>query len=505
MHEHNNILLITSDQQHWCTLGVLHSEIQTPNLDRLAREGMLFHRAYCPNPTCTPTRASIITGKYPSQHGAWALGTKLMEDQPTVSEQFHRAGYCTALFGKAHFQPLKSTEEYPSLEAYPVLQDLDFWRQFKEPFYGFQHVELARNHTNEAHVGQHYVLWMEEQGFANWRDYFLEPTGKMRRQPGKRTWEIPEEYHYNAWIASRTVSLLQDCAKANEPFFIWSSFFAPHPPYLVPEPWASMYAPEDLSVPEGFEGEHDKNPPHFQLTQQEKPDFSSWQEEEGNALHGFKSHLVPREERAKNLACYYGMISMMDKYIGQILDSLDAYGLTEKTLVVFTTDHGHFLGQHGLNAKGAFLYEDMVRVPFVVRQPGTVPAGRESKAMQSLVDLAPSFLAHAGLQADRWMSGVDQSPVWRGEKEAVRDHVLVENRHQPTTIHQRCYIDGRHKLTVYYECDYGEMFDLEKDPQERNNLWDDPAMQSLKLELFRKLVDAELGKEPLPMPRIANA
>ena len=153
-----NVLLITTDQQHWNTLGCLNPEIRTPNLDRLAAGGTLFTRAYCPNPTCTPTRASIITGKYPSQHGAWSLGTRLPESEHTVGEDLQAAGVRTALVGKAHFQPLAGNAEHPSLEAYPTLQDLAFWRRFHGPFYGFEHVELARNHTDEAHVGQHYAL-----------------------------------------------------------------------------------------------------------------------------------------------------------------------------------------------------------------------------------------------------------------------------------------------------------------------------------------------------------
>ena len=164
MGDRPNILLITSDQQHWSTLGCLNPEIDTPHLDRLADAGTLFERAYCPNPTCTPTRASMITGKYPSQHGAWSLGTKLSEAEHTVGEDFQAAGYRTSLVGKAHFQPLQATEEFSSLESYPILQDLDFWRDFSGPFYGFERVCLARNHADEAHVGQHYALWMEEQG-----------------------------------------------------------------------------------------------------------------------------------------------------------------------------------------------------------------------------------------------------------------------------------------------------------------------------------------------------
>ena len=129
-----NILLITSDQQHWHTLGCQNPELDTPALDKLAAGGTRFDRAYCPNPTCTPTRGSIITGLYPSQHGAYSLGTKLPESQPTIGEHLKAAGYRSALVGKAHFQPLNGTDDYPSLEAYPLLQDLDFWRDFQWSF-----------------------------------------------------------------------------------------------------------------------------------------------------------------------------------------------------------------------------------------------------------------------------------------------------------------------------------------------------------------------------------
>ncbi|MFW6286511.1 MAG: sulfatase [Candidatus Sumerlaeota bacterium] len=506
-----NILLITSDQQHWNTLGIDNPEIKTPNLDRLARQGMLFERAYTVNPTCTPTRASIITGLYPSQHGAYSLGTKLDEKVHTVGEDFTDAGYATALVGKAHFQPLKTTDEYPSLEAYPVLQDLDFWREFTGPFYGFDHVELARNHTNESHVGQHYALWMEEKGLENWRDYYLEPTGNMKHS-GERWdladsmhWKIPEEYHYDAWISERSCALLEDYADQDKPFFLWSSFFDPHPAYMAPEPWNTMYDPDKITVPSKVEGEHDVNPPHFQMTQEENPDFSIYQEPDGNGCHGFGSHLHDREDLAKRIAVYYGMVSLMDKHIGIILDKLEDLGLADNTLVVFTTDHGHFYGHHGLTAKGAFHYEDMIKLPWIVRQPGKVPAGKRSEAFQSVVDLPVSFLSAAGLHVPRTMTGLDQTSVWYGEADSVRDHIICENRHQPTKMHCKTYVDKRYKITVYYDADYGELFDLEEDPGEVHNRWNDPDYAEVKSKMLLRFMQGELGKEPLPMPRIAGA
>jgi len=498
-----NILLITSDQQHWNTIGAFNREIRTPNLDRLAAEGTLFDRAYCPNPTCTPTRASIITGKYPSQHGAWSLGTKLSEGEHTVGEDFQKAGFRTCLIGKAHFQPLRGTAEYPSLEAYPILQDLDFWKCFNDDFYGFDHVELARNHTNEAHVGQHYALWMEEKGLANWRDYFLPPTGRMDESE-KRVWKIPEGYHYDAWIAERTNAMLESYKENGENFFLWASFFDPHPDYFLPEPWDKMYDPESLTLPCVKEGEHEHNPRHFKLTQEENPDFSEYSVS-GYGIHGFHSHLRNAGEQRKDMAVYYGMISLMDKYIGEILDRLDGLGLAEDTLVLFTSDHGHFFGQHGLVAKGAFHYEDMIKVPFIVRYPGKAPAGRVSHAMQSLVDLAPSFLdlIHAPIPAS--MSGISQAGVWLGEKEAARDHIICENRHEYPTVHLKTYVDERYKITVYYNRPYGEMFDLKEDPGEIRNLWDDGSFAELKSRLLLKFIWAEMGKEPLCMPRVAGA
>lgn len=500
--ERLNVLLITSDQQHWNTLGCLNPEVRTPNLDRLAEQGTLYPRAYCPNPTCSPTRASMITGQYPSQHGCWSLGTKLPETAHTFGDDLTRAGYRTALAGKAHFQPLRGTEEFPSLEAYPTLQDLDFWREFHGPFYGFERVELARNHTDEAHVGQHYVLWMLEKGFDRWRECFQKPTGTAEKQYGR--WNLPEQFHYNTWIAERTAELLDQYRRSGENFLLWASFFDPHPSYLVPEPWDTMYDPGSLTIPSVVDGEHAKNPPHFRLTQEPNPDFSPWRES-GMGLHGCHSHLRDREKLKQDVAIYYGMISLLDKYVGQILDRLEDLGLAGNTVVVFTSDHGHFFGQHGLVAKGPFHYEDMIRVPFIVRAPGRAPVGERSAALQSLVDLAPTCLSLAGVPLPRHMTGVDQSEVWLGQRPSVRDHIVVENRHEPTTLHLKTYVDERYKLTVYYRREYGELFDLLQDPKELNNLWDEPEHQELKHRLLRLLLDAEMGKEPLWMPRVWGA
>jgi len=504
MSQQPNILLITSDQQHGNTLGIDNPEIHTPNLDRLAKEGLLLERAYCPNPTCTPTRASILTGQYPSQHGAYTLGTKLLEDRPTMNDIWRKHGYRSGLIGKAHFQPLEGTEAFPSLESYPILQDLDFWKTFKGPFYGFDEFELARNHTDESHVGQHYALWMEEKGFSGWRDCFAKPTGT--RDPQRHKWNIPEEFHYNAWIAERTNAFLSRQKDKEQPFFLWSSFFDPHPSYLVPEPWDTMYDPESLTLPEGRPGEHDTNAPFLRFTQDAHPSRERYGiEEPTHWIHGLQSHLQDRQALARDMAVYYGMVSCMDKYIGKILDHLDALGMADNTLVAFTSDHGHYYGHHNLIAKGPFHYEDGVRVPTIIRWPGKVEPATRSSSLLSLIDLAPSFLSAAGIEPPRFMSGLNQVPVWTGEAKQVRDHALVENTHDPKQAVLRTYVDDRYKLTIYRSFDCGELFDLKEDPGEFNNLWNQPDATALREKVMLRFLQAEMKKDILPMPRTAGA
>ena len=507
-----NLLLITSDQQHFDTLGITNPQIKTPALDRLCREGTRFSRAYCANPVCTPSRASLITGQYPSQHGAWTIGVKLPEDVPTIGAQLSAVDYQTALIGKAHFQPLASRPGSESLECRPMLRDLGFWRAFHGPHYGFDHIELARNHADESHVGQHYAIWMEEQGLTNWKDYFQPlPSDQSPLAPEvnsevgywarkERHWKLPEEFHYSKWTADRSVAFLQD-RKSEMPFFLWASFHDPHPPYTVPEPWASMYDPKKMVPGKLFPGEHDRNPPHFRKTQEATPDFCDWHRP--YAAHGCESHLYAYEELKKDQATYYGMISLMDYHIGRIIDELDRQGLAEDTLIVFSTDHGHFIGQHGLIAKGPFHYEDLIKIPFVVRWPGKVPAGKTINAMQSLVDLAPTFLSAAGEEVLGVTQGVNQLEVWQGRQPRARNHVICENRHNPVMPHLRTYVDERYKITVYREGDYGELFDLEKDPLERNNLWNNAG--ALKEQLLQKFLQAIMKAEPTRMPRIAGA
>ncbi len=506
MHVENrpNILLITSDQQHWFTLGRDNPRISTPNLDRLANEGVQFTRAYCPSPVCSPSRASIITGQYPSTHGCWTIGVKLDEAIPTVGDELRNGGYDTSLVGKAHFQPLRSEPDQTSLETPERIRDLDFWRSFHGPWYGFEHVDVARMHGDEYLAGQHYGIWLEEHGLDNWPDYFMPMPDEPRRPVRRGAWELPADLHYTTWTAERTIAAIDRSVESGNPFFTWASFHDPHPPYVVPEPWASMYDPEEMQPGTLMPGELDLLASHFGMTQLETPDFTAW-DEGGYHSHGFQSHLIDDDQLRRDMAIYYGMISFMDEQIGRILDHLDALGMTENTLVVFSTDHGHFLGQHGLIAKGAFHYEDQIRLPFLVRYPNAVPAGRTSIAIQSLVDLAPTFLDVAGLDIPGRMQGVTQLGVWTGVAETARSWAMVENRHQPTKLHLKTYVEDRWKMTIYRGSGDGEFFDLANDPEERANRWNDADLAAERAAVMHRWLQAELEREPTRYPRIAHA
>lgn len=527
---HPNILLITSDQQVWNTVCSEHRIVKTPNIDRLVERGTLYTRAYTCNPVSTPTRVSMITGMYPSQHGAYALGTKLDEDVPTVGEYLNRIGYRSYLVGKAHFMPLAGTSEYPSLEGYPILQDLDFWRRYHGPFYGFDYIDLARNHGDEGHVGQHYALWMmdrlAEDGLSPdaWKKWFSVPNKQYavynpemddltscfqpenpERQHGM--WNCPEEYHMNAWIAETSIKRIEEAQRSGSPFFLWSSFFDPHPPYLVPAPWDKMYDPDEMILPDVPENDMDDMPYHYRMTQTEDNSWGDAYREDGFPVHGLYSHKrVPDKQARQNMALYYGMISMMDKYIGEILDYLEDKDMLDNTMIIFTTDHGNHIGSHGLHFKGGFMFEEDVRIPFVVSWKNHFPENKVSDALVSIVDLAPTILSVAGMEnLPLTMSGKDASGLFEGDIEEYRDHVLVENHFQRTRFYQKGMITDRYKIVWYMGSDEGELFDLKHDPGEHDNLWNDPEYQDLKYRLLHKALQADMEKEICPMPRVAPA
>ena len=485
-HHRPNILLITTDQQRADSLSCYGSSFtSTPNLDRLASEGARFERAYCANPVCTPARASIFTGRYVSRHGAWNVGLNVPVDEVLLSHRLAEAGYRTHYIGKTHFQAFgagaDSIEQLPGWETrYP---------QFTGPYYGFQRVELALGHTNWGIAG-HYGAWVREQVDADTLASFQVTRLSERGFGGEAyDWSLPTHLHNSVWTADRTVEFLSR-QPHEQPFFLAVGFQDPHHPHCVPLDFPERVQPADVPLPDYREGELDDKPPHFREARTGTLEQSAMR---GNFYvagqgEGADYRNVTEREARLGRAYYYTMVRLIDQQMGRILAALDETGQADNTLVIFTTDHGELLGDHGLWMKGPFHYEPLIRIPLLMRWPRGFESLR-TEALCSQVDLAPTVLAALEMPIPPEIDGHNLLPVLRGETATVNDAVLVEFVDDPRKLRLKTIVTDQHKLTRYCGQEYGELYDLANDPREKTNLWDDPASAPLRARLLSRLLD----------------
>lgn len=496
-----NVLLITSDQHRWDALGTVNPVLKTPNLDRLAWEGVQFDRAYTCNPVCTPARCSILTGQYPSRHGCYTIGTSLPEDYPTIPQLLSQAGCFTSLIGKAHFRACcnEPAGSHPSIEAPPQNRDWEYFRRWSGPYFGFEHVQLAIDHSNQPSAdSMHYGLWLREQG--------VDPERHFGR--GKYTdygvWDLPEELHNSRWTADQTIAAVDRAG--DRPFFIWSSFQDPHNPCVVPEPWASMYRPEEMPEYRYREGEFADKPPFYQKLYEAAGSLGDPELDAYKPWYCFRRLREMDDRRTRELtAIYYGMVSLMDHHIGRIVQHLERIGQLDRTVIVFTTDHGDYLGNHGLWWKGLPAYDDAQRLPWIVRHPGCRTPGRRSNAFQSLVDIGPSALDALGVAAVPGLQGVSQIPAWVDAAASARDWAICEYRPTEGPFMQKTFVQDRWKLVVYSRREYGELYDMQSDPDQYRNLWADPQYAGVRGELLQQLATAGMESDGTLRPRVAWA
>lgn len=504
-----NILLITSDQQRLDTLGKLNPYIKTPNLDRLADDGILFTRGYTCNPVCTPSRISLLTGEYPSRHGCYTIGTSLPEDYPTVPQLLRENGYFTGLIGKAHFQPCLHPGAF---ESAPHIHDLDFFDRWGGDFYGFEYARLVIGHGDEPHSGgMHYGAWLRRKGVDISRYFGNTPYYSY----GK--WALPDEYSSGQWTYEETANAVDLAAAQNKPFFLWASFQNPHNPCYTPEPWASMYDDTELPVYGYREGEMDDRPAFYRnirgwdkVAQGEDhpkygPDVYEG-EKNWHCCTGMASVMDDPAEKQKITKQYYAMVSQMDHYIGKIIDYLKEKGLYESTLIVFTSDHGDYMGNHGLWWKGLPAYEDIHNVPYIVRHPACVTKGAVSQSLQSIIDIPATFLHAAGIRPPYTVQGQNAAAAWQDAGVSTRQNCLIEFRPTEGPYMQTVLVTTRYKLVVYANRSYGELYDLQTDKNQSHNLWDDEASQPVKMRLLLELAGAEMDKNaPHLRPRFSPA
>lgn len=438
-----NILLVTPDQMRFDAMGCAGNPvIKTPNLDRLAGGGILFSSAFAQNAVCQPSRASIITGQYPHAHGVRDNCFKLPTHIETLPGLLARAGYRTVSVGKMHFEPF-------------------------DAMYGFESRRIAEDKSGG--YADDYRRYLADKGLRElspdvmWREKTKDALVGM-------TSPLSEEDYIDSWCGREAVEQIRK--KDDRPFFIWVGFPSPHVPTDPPKPWADMYPEEEIQEPPVHPEEWETKPPEMK-----------------------QGVYVGDKGIRRFIAHYYAMVSLIDRWMGEIVDALKETGRYENTLIIFTTDHGDYAGWHGKIAKGVCLYEDLIHVPFIVHWAGRLGAGKRLESLAELVDILPTVLDYAGVEIPWGVQGLSLRPVLEGEAESVRDFAFAEY------FYQKAVRTPDWKLIYYAGKPYGELFDLREDPHEHVNRYDDPSVREIREDLTRKVLDFLVATEsPLPRP-----
>jgi arylsulfatase len=319
-------------------------------------------------------------------------------------------------------------------------------------------------------------------------------------------WALPAALHPMTWIADRTIDFLSDAAgRPEEPFFLVCSIQEPHSPFAPPKEYVDRFDPSEVPPAVGREGELDDLPPHFREMREGKVVTS------GNPAQPMNLTDPHRDECA---AHYFSLIEMVDDQVGRVLKQLDESGLRENTVVIFLADHGEALGDHGMWGKGPYHFDSVIRVPFLISWPGHFPAGIVHQGLVNLLDVGPTVLDLAGVpipegptcdppeapNAPPPWPGHSLVPVLRGEDAAGAARTLVEMDEDYLGFKMRTLVTRRYRITCYSGQSYGELFDLENDPDELHNLWDSPAHRALRDELRIELLD-EIMRTDISLPR----
>ena len=500
MSDRPNILMIMTDQQK-ATASHLYGNTfcQTPSMARLAEEGVLFQHAFTPHPLCVPARVSLWTGQYPHQHGARRNETLMparAAHAPHAFQLWKEAGYTTGLIGKNH-----------CFERPEDLALFDVW------------CELSHGGLPQG-VETRGMSWFRPA--ENVRAAHALRRTMPARNPRFRygTSDYPLEDYGTGLVAGQTVRFLEQHTRlqGSKPFALWVSFPDPHEPWVAPERYAAMFPREAIDLPPWRDDEFRDDAPLIHRAP-----------ERNRVLHhilGIEDDL--EEDVSGLLGVYYGMVRFIDDGLKQILDALESLGLRENTIVVFTADHGDFMGEHSMQCKGGVFYDCLTRIPLIVYWPGQIAAGQRERSMVSLTDVVPTLLELQGLPVPRSMSG---RPLPAVTGAAPRDtafseygaggppfrlsdlHALPQPYGRRALIHSLRWreAEGRRKMARTAEFKYvhdpmgdlDELYDLVNDPWELENVAADPAYRDVIADMRARLMDWSIQTEdgrPVPLP-----
>ncbi len=506
-----NVIIFCADQLRADHIACMdNSIVQTPNIDRIATNGTIFRQGYCNNPVCMPARSTMFTGLLPRDHGVRMNGHYLRPDIPTLPKVLLDHGYQTHAAGKLHLTPWVPQIEPPEPQKYP--ECLHYWnngdiKKFPTPYYGFKSVDFVGGHT--SFIYGPYLQWIQDCG-GNPQDIFPKEDGADSfKTPGAYRITLPEELHYNRYIADSTIDIIRDSASEDKPpFFCWCSFPDPHPPLATPAPYHSMYNPNDIPLPVRRKGEYDRLPSVFKALHCGK-------------INPYNSCLkdVTDTQWQEMIALTYGMITHMDVEIGRVIDALVETGQDANTIIAVVSDHGDMMGDHQLMLKSFYTFRGCINVPFILSVPN-MPKGRITDALISHIDLMPSILDLCGLDmpGDNWQDfdmpwefgtvrplrpypGRSCRPLLDGSADTIRREVVIENDDPATGYRVRAMVTSRYRLTIYPGTFEGELFDLKNDPDELINLWDIPQHNATRTELIFQLLQAYSLDTPMyPVP-----
>ena len=494
----SNVVLFCTDQLRFDALSCTgNSIVNTPNIDRIAQNGVSFTNHITPCQICAPSRASMFTGLYPRHHGLTRNGVALDPSYEHLTHVMMENGVRTYGVGKFHFQPILASAAYgmPESNAFWSLPESEDWRG---PFYGFQNVDLVIGESFTSTRGGHYGRWLEREhpGVAdlylpeNGLDFELDEMDEVWRSA------VPAELHYNSWIAGQATDFVARTDKDN-PFFLFVSFPDPHHPFSPPAPYCDMFDPAEMPEPAYIEGELDAMPSYISKetwTDGFEGDISykdflaegKFAIEQGTWQ---KTSAFSIQSMHKIIAYTHAMVKMIDDCVGRVLSSLDARGLAENTIVIFTSDHGELLGDHGLIRKGPMPYRQLLQIPLVMSGPG-IPKGQTLDALTSHLDIKETLLDLLGLQG-RPTDGTSLVPLLDGSSSKVRDTAFAEYfpRSVPNQYNQTI-LSGDMRLTLYPKAEehgWGELFDHSQDPGEHKNLYQDAMRRDEIAALTRDL------------------
>ena len=430
-------VLIMTDTQGANVVGCYgRPEMKTPMLDRLASQGVRFDQAYTSCPVCGPARSALFTGTYPHTNGSWGNDMPIGANVKTIGTRLADHGVHTAYVGKWH---LSGTDYFDNGQCPPGWES-EYW-----------------------YDGRRYLEDLTQEERLRWRQ-------ELNSAQGIHKYNVTEEFTWAHRCSDRARDFI--AKHADDPFFLVVSYDEPHGPFTCPPPYCDMFEQFDYSLGENVRDSLTNKPQHQQ----------EWA----------RSTNVPRESTVLRRPMYFGCNSYVDFEIGRVIEAIDRFA--PDAMVIFTSDHGTPLRSHGLDSKGPAMYDETIRIPFIVRWPGKAPDSSASPHPVSHIDVVPTILEFFSAETPPFLEGRSMLEAFKNPHSRPNDEIFVEfmryevdhdgwGGFQPI----RCAVDGHHKLVINLHYT-DELYDLEQDPQEMNNLIDQPGSRAVREHLHNSIL-----------------